>query len=140
MAKIYFAGPLFTWGEREQNKRIVAALRSLGHEVFLPQESEQVNSTSHEIFQSDVSGLDWSDTYVGCMDGPDPDSGTCFEAGAIWQRKPMILYQTDIRDETPFGPYNLMLHQAADATLDCKWMEPERIARAIDAAIRAVAP
>jgi nucleoside 2-deoxyribosyltransferase len=48
------------------------------------------------------------------MDGPDPDSGTCWECGSVWRRKPVILYRTDIRSVSdPFGPCNLMLHQAA---------------------------
>jgi len=31
------------------------------------------------------------------MDGPDPDSGTCWECGSVWGRKPVVLYRTDIR-------------------------------------------
>ena len=79
--KIYFAGPLFTWGEREQNRQIVDALRLKGHEVFLPQESEQKNVTAKAIFDSDMAGLVWSNVVVACMDQVDPDSGTCFEVG-----------------------------------------------------------
>lgn len=142
MAKIYFAGPLFTWGEREQNRIIVKELRRLGHTVFLPQEQEQKEASSGAIFWSDMNGLYASDVLVGCMDQVDPDSGTCFEVGAFYKsRGPIILYRTDIREEgKPLGPYNLMLHQAADAVLDCKWMEPERIAAGIDAAIKRVTP
>jgi len=45
---------LFSTAEREFNARIVAGLRSLGHEVFLPQETEQREMSPRDIFASDV--------------------------------------------------------------------------------------
>jgi hypothetical protein len=55
-----------------------------------------------------VQGIDWCEVIVACMDGPDPDSGTCWECGSVWRRKPVILYRTDIRSEPdPFGPYKV---------------------------------
>ena len=38
--RIYLAGPLFTTAERDFNAALAAGLRALGHEVWLPQESE----------------------------------------------------------------------------------------------------
>jgi nucleoside 2-deoxyribosyltransferase len=137
--KIYFAGPLFTYGERAQNKAIVECLRALGHVVFLPQETEQKEGTAASIFKGDMDGLDWSEITVGCMDNPDPDSGTCFEVGYTYGKKPIILYRTDIRQEAaPLGPYNLMLTQAADAVLNLQWHAPAAIALAIHEAIIAL--
>ena len=136
MSKIYFAGPLFTWGEREQNRQVAAGLRARGHEVFVPQETEQQNATARGIFKGDIAGIDWSELVVACMDGADPDSGTCFEAGYVYQVKPIILYRTDIREEkAPLGPYNLMLHAAANEVLNLQWQEPDIIAGSIDGAI-----
>lgn len=137
MAKIYFAGPLFTWGEREQNRAITVFLRNMGHEVFLPQEHEQKNATAVGIFDADINGLEWSEVVVACMDGADPDSGTCFEVGYAYNSpRPIILYRTDIREEgPPLGPYNLMLHARADAVLSCQWKDPLQIAETIDTAI-----
>jgi nucleoside 2-deoxyribosyltransferase len=137
MSKLYFAGPLFTWGEREQNKQVAEELRRRGHEVFVPQEQEQKAATARAIFRADISGIAWSEIVVACMDGADPDSGTCFEAGYVYQVKPLILYRTDIREEKePLGPYNLMLHEAADAVLNLQWLEPRAIGETIDGAIR----
>ena len=65
------------------------------------------------------------------MDGPDPDSGTCWECGSVHKRKPVILYRTDIRSEEPFGPFNLMLHRSAAASLDCRWDSVAAIASKI---------
>jgi nucleoside 2-deoxyribosyltransferase len=137
--KIYFAGPLFTTAERDFNAEVVRILRELGHEVFLPQEQEQRDATSRQIFESDVNGIEWCEAIVANMDGADPDSGTCFEVGHAWRDKLSVLYRTDIRDEgPPFGPYNLMLHQAANAVINCKWKSTAEIAVAIDSMLRAL--
>jgi nucleoside 2-deoxyribosyltransferase len=81
--KIYLAGPLFTTAEREFNASLARALRACGHELFVPQESEQGRMTATEIFLSNVRGIDWADVVVANMDGPDPDSGTSWE---LWLR------------------------------------------------------
>jgi nucleoside 2-deoxyribosyltransferase len=137
--KIYFAGPLFTAAERDFNAAVVEHLRLYGHGVFLPQESEQkMLVTARDIFFNDVRGIDWADVVVANMDQPDPDSGTCWECGyAYGKQKPILLYRTDIREEkAPFGPYNLMLHQAANAVINLQWKSVDQIAEAIDAALR----
>jgi nucleoside 2-deoxyribosyltransferase len=84
--KIYFAGPLFTAAELDFNARVTELLRRAGHEVFLPQECEQRSKTAKEIFNDDVAGLDWADVVVANMDGPDPDSGTCWECGYAYKK------------------------------------------------------
>ena len=132
---LYFAAPLFTTAERDFNATVVAGLRKMGHEVFLPQEQEQREATARTIFLSDVRGVDWADIVVA--NGADPDSGTCWEAGYAYNKKPVILYRTDIREERePFGPYNLMLHQSATKVLNCKWDSAAAITFKIDAAIK----
>ena len=135
--KIYFAGPLFTTAERDFNAAVVATLRLFGHEVFLPQEQEQRDATSDTIFKSDVDGIKWCEAIVANMDGADPDSGTCFEVGEAWRTKLTVLYRTDIREEgPPFGPYNLMLHRAANTVINLQWKSADEIANAIDLALR----
>ena len=134
--RLYFAAPLFTTAERDFNATVVAGLRKMGHEVFLPQEQEQRGATPNKIFQGDVNGINWADIVVANMDGADPDSGTCWECGYANGKKPVILYRTDIREEKPpLGPYNLMMHQAATRVLDCKWMTCSAIVFQIDGAI-----
>lgn len=137
--RLYFAGPLFTTAERDFNAEVVRILRLFGHEVFLPQEQEQREATSNTIFKSDVGGINWCEAIVANMDGADPDSGTCFEVGEAWRDKLSVLYRTDIREErAPFGPYNLMLHQAANTVINLQWKSTAQIAEAIDAALRAL--
>jgi len=138
--KIYFAGPLFTTAERDFNRTVVALLRERGYEVFLPQEQEQVEMTARQIFEGDCKGIVSSDVVVANMDGTDPDSGTCWECGAAFQaKKPVILYRTDIRQESePLGPYNLMLHQAADVVLDCRWKSCAEVVSMLDTALNSI--
>ena len=85
--KIYLAGPLFSTAERDFNAQLAKRLREKGHEVWLPQESEQLSMTPREIFEEDVRGLDWSEVVVANMDGPDPDLGTCWECGYAYGKK-----------------------------------------------------
>lgn len=100
--RLYLAGPLFTFGERHQNKMLAEHLRSFGYELFVPQETEDnlrhTKPTANGIFKSDVAGVDWADVLVACIDGPDPDSGTAWELGYAYAKgKPSVLYRTDFR-------------------------------------------
>jgi nucleoside 2-deoxyribosyltransferase len=113
--KIYLAGPLFTTAEREFNVRLAARLREAGHEVFLPQEIDDPQGPARAIFEADVAAIDAADVVVANMDGPDPDSGTCWECGYAYGKKPVVLVRTDVRagDAPGHAPYNLMLTESA---------------------------
>lgn len=130
--KIYLAGPLFTWGERQQNILMAAKLRLLGHEVFVPQETEQREMSARSIFKSDVDGMDWAEVCVACMDGPDPDSGTCFELGYMYaQKKPSVLYRSDFRAACGEGlgcMVNLMMAVPAMKEIHVGFVAPEFLA------------
>jgi len=117
--KLYFAGPLFTTPERTWNAEVTAALRAAGHEIFLPQEQEP-GKDGPGIFATDVGGIDWADGLVAIMDGPDPDSGTCWEVGyAYGVGKPIVLVRTDLRAMAgPAGDYNPMLTESATTRID----------------------
>jgi nucleoside 2-deoxyribosyltransferase len=117
--RLYFAGPLFTLPERTWNAEVVAALRSVGHEVFLPQEKEPGLDPAG-IFATDVGGIDWADGLVAIVDGADSESGTSWEVGyAYGGRKPTVLVRTDIRDVAgKAAGYNAMLAESATIRLD----------------------
>lgn len=118
--KLYLAGPLFTTAERTFNELLAVYLEQMGHEVWLPQATEPRESTAKAIFEKDVEGLDWCDAVVACMDGPDPDSGTCWECGYAYARKiPFLAYRTDFRGAGDGGlaPFNLMLSESAAVVL-----------------------
>jgi nucleoside 2-deoxyribosyltransferase len=135
--KLYFAGPLFTGAERAWNDELAAALRDGGHEVFLPQDQERGKDAAG-IFATDVGGIDWADALVAVMDGPDPDSGTAWEVGYAYRKKPVLLVRTDIRAQAGSGgPYNPMLTQSATLRLDLPFAPLERvIAEVLDALAR----
>lgn len=139
--KIYLAGPLFSTAEREFNARLAQLLREKGHDVWLPQEIEQRSMSAKHIFDKDVEGVDWAEAVVANMDGPDPDSGTCWECGYAYGKKPVVVYRTDFRaaDEPDKAPFNLMLTESATWCLDLRFKSTEQIADAIDEVLRALA-
>ena len=118
--KIYLAGPLFTAAEREFNRGLRDFLVGFGHEVWLAQEHEPRSRSARDIFLADAQGLDASDVVVANMDGPDPDSGTCWECGYAYQKKPIVVYRTDFRraGDAADSAYNLMLTASADEVVD----------------------
>jgi nucleoside 2-deoxyribosyltransferase len=138
--KIYLAGPLFTTAERDFNFRLAQRLRQAGHEVFLPQENEQRSKTAAEIFAEDLAGIDWAEVVVANMDGSDPDSGTCWECGYAYRKKPVIVFRTDFRagDAPGKAPYNLMLTESATRRLDLAFADFDSVARAVDQALHAL--
>jgi nucleoside 2-deoxyribosyltransferase len=145
--KIYLAGPLFNIAERNFNQELTRLLRDKGHQVWLPQEFEQRTLTPGEIFAKDVEGIDWADVVLANMDGPDPDSGTCWECGYAFRKKPVVLFRTDFRAghkmrgdlpeiaEQNDRPYNLMLTEAATERLDLPYAALDRVAERIDQAL-----
>lgn len=130
--KLYFAGPLFSAAERAWNVELCAALRDGGHEVFLPQDQEP-GKRAAGIFATDVGGIDWADALVAVMDGPDPDSGTAWECGYAYGKKPIVLVRTDFRVAAgDHGtPYNPMLTESASIRLDLPFAPMSQVAGAV---------
>ncbi len=130
--RIYFAGPLFSAAERDWNATLATALRDAGHEVFLPQEQEP-GKDAPGIFATDVGGIDWADCLVAIMDGADPDSGTCWEVGYAYQKKPIVLVRTDMRRNENSGGsgYNPMLTESATVRIDAIAAPIDGVAREV---------
>jgi nucleoside 2-deoxyribosyltransferase len=113
--KIYLAGPLFSTAELAFNRELAGLLRAQGHEVFLPQEHEPRKDLPKAIFEIDLGGLDLADAVVACLDGSDPDSGTCWELGYAYAKgKLSLVYRTDFRLFKGSDPINLMMTESAD--------------------------
>ncbi len=141
--RIYLAGPLFTTPERDFNERLATVLRTLGHEVFIPQEHPASAPTGEAIFCKDLAGLDWADAVVAIMDGADPDSGTCWECGyAYATEKPVVLFRSDLRSSGDADdiPYNAMLIGAADAHIEMPLATVDEAASAIHAELVRLTP
>jgi nucleoside 2-deoxyribosyltransferase len=129
--KLYLAGPLFSAAEREFNVRLRDLLCAAGFEVWLPQEKEPREKSAAAIFRKDVEGILWCDVLVASMDGADPDSGTCWECGYAYGKKPVVLFRTDFRtgEDPKFGPYNLMLTESATACLYKPFQSVDELAK-----------
>ena len=111
---IYLAGPLFTTAEREFNEKLARSIQdNLAERVFLPQVECSQCSTPQEIFTVCKKGIDQCRIVVAVLDGPDADSGTCFEAGYAHAREiPIIGIRTDFRQRGDDGGLNLMLSRS----------------------------
>lgn len=136
--KIYLAGPLFTAAEQEFNRQLRTVLEGAGYEVWLPQEHEPRERTAQAIFREDVAGLDACDVVVANMDGPDPDSGTCWEVGYAYGKKPIMLYRTDFRQagDASNAPFNLMMSESANAVIVAPLATPAELAAKIGNALK----
>jgi len=133
--RIYFAGPLFSAAERDWNATLVAALRAAGHEVFVPQEQEPGRDAAG-IFARDVGGIDWAEGVMAIVDGADPDSGTAWEVGYAYRKKPIVLVRTDMRRTGSEGSgYNAMLAQSATIRVDAVAAPIDQVARDVLAAL-----
>jgi len=140
--KLYLAGPLFTTPERTWNEALAARLEAAGHEVYVPHLHPAAVKTSEAIFRNDLAGVDWADAVVAIMDGPDPDSGTCWECGyAYGVGKPVVLFRSDMRASGDTGdmPYNAMLLGAADAHIELPLATPEQAGDAVAEALAGLA-
>jgi nucleoside 2-deoxyribosyltransferase len=136
--RIYAAGPLFSTAECDFNKLLAEQLRLHGHEVFLPQETEfQECGDPTKIFQSDKAGIDWCQLVLANLDGPDPDSGTCWELGyGYGTNKAIICYRTDFRLFEGVDKVNLMMTESANLVIYAPKMSVQELAERIDQEIR----
>ena len=135
--KIYLAGPLFTSAEQEFNRQLRDSLEKHGHEVWLPQEHEPRERSAQAIFETDIAGLEAAEVVVANMDGPDPDSGTCWECGYAFRKKPIIVFRTDFREagDADGSPFNLMLSVSAAKMIPAPLASVEELASRIVAAL-----
>lgn len=116
--RLYWAGPLFSIGERWFNQTLAEALGALGYEVFLPQAECAGLSDPQAIFERCRAGLDRADGVVAVLDGADADSGTCWECGyAFARQRPIVVLRTDFRGSGDSGGFNAMLLGMARAVV-----------------------
>jgi len=115
---IYLAGPVFTLAERRFNEELASELERLCPtlQIFLPQrydkEFQGLPDFSRRMFDCLMKALEQCTAVVAVLDGPDADSGTCFEVGyARGQHKPVVGIRTDFRASED-GGVNLMLSNA----------------------------
>ena len=99
--RVYWANAMFSEADRAFNARCVARLRSLGYEVFLPQDSTTNQRASPEpgdIFFDDTAAILRSDVVVACLDQEGIDSGVACEVGVAFAwGVPVVGLLTDFR-------------------------------------------
>src|SRR3989344_2355446 len=118
MRTIYLAAGLFNAAERLNNLYLEKHLKLLGCNVILPQREAKryikdgrLNDRVGLVKSCELNARNLSNIYVGCVDGPDPDGGTCVEYGiAVISTNRAVVYRTDIRtDEEKEIGLNAML-------------------------------
>jgi nucleoside 2-deoxyribosyltransferase len=121
---IYLAGALFNAGERLHNLYLEKYLTELGHEVILPQRrafkffNGKTFDTKAIVADCIRFCGDKEVIYVGCIDGPDADSGTSIEyAFAIAKTGRAIVYRTDFRTAIEY-------ELGINAMFDAPWTIP----------------
>ena len=107
--RVYIAGPLFSYGEKEFNKKIDKYIHTLGFETFLPQRDGYMLAdaladakggidASNLIFNKDLDEIKRCDIVVFIMDGRVPDEGACVEIGLAYAYgKECIGFKSDTR-------------------------------------------
>ena len=105
--RVYFAGPMFSQGEKDFNLKVANVLEEFGYEVFLPQrdgiEAALLEGMSDEemvrlIFAKDESEILKSDIVFFLVDGRVPDEGGCVELGIGYaHNKRCYGFMTDTR-------------------------------------------
>jgi nucleoside 2-deoxyribosyltransferase len=135
MKQIYFAGPLFTNAEREWNEKLVTMLKNdlSNFKFWFPQEEIGTETDPKKIFNLCTNAIKDSDIILAIMDGPDPDSGTCFECGyAYGLGKTIYTVRTDFRvgGDTVTG-FNLMLTESSKVIHIENFSTTEKVAEKI---------
>lgn len=123
--RAYFAGPLFSIGELEYNRRCREEFGRYGIELVLPQDNGlgidgdrmlsdkgYAEDTVRTVADADLELLESCDILIFNMDGRVPDEGACFELGYAYGRH-MRCYglQTDVR-RAEYGINNMMIERA----------------------------
>ena len=103
--EIYLAGGVFSLAERFHNAKLGAILAELyRYKVILPQKRATLFMKDGVLLHEDIAEdcllqcVGSKRIFVGCIDGPDADSGTAFECReAVVKTGRAIVYRTDIR-------------------------------------------
>lgn len=123
---LYYAGPLFTDAERAWNAANALRLRARFPEieVLMPQEfcaafdAPPGQKPDHRgIYAACIAQLERATAVLAVLDGPDADSGTCFEIGfAVARGIPVVGLRTDWRPAED-GAANCMLTRSCHSVV-----------------------
>lgn len=93
MKKIYLASPFFNEEELAIYRKVIKSLRSVGYDVYVPQEHDIPNAWdmpnnewASKVFSEDVVAINECDVVMVLNHGMYSDSGTAWEAGYAFGR------------------------------------------------------
>ncbi|NET34339.1 MAG: nucleoside 2-deoxyribosyltransferase [Cyanothece sp. SIO1E1] len=125
---IYLAGPLFTQAEVAFNATLTAGLNSAGYRIYLPQQECAGITDPEALFHRCIQGLEGASLVLVVLDGPDADSGSCFEVGYAYAKGLKIIgLRTDFRGSGEHMGINLMLTNSCSHLLLTTLKLPEEL-------------
>lgn len=122
MKKIYLASPFFNNSELARYNWVIAQLRGVGYEVYVPQEHEIENAweLSNEdwaraVYLADIKALREADVVMVLNFGMYSDSGTAWEAGYAYGLDKEVVH---ILCGGENATYSLMMINGNDKVVD----------------------
>lgn len=120
--KIYLASPFFNNEELSVYRSVIRQLRTVGHEVYVPQEHsiegawEMSNANwARAVYREDINAIDDCECVMVLNFGMYSDSGTAWEAGyAMALRK----YTIQVLCGGDNATYSLMMINGCDGVVD----------------------
>lgn len=116
--QVYIAGPFFNPVQLERIRKIETMFEVNRIRFFSPRleapilqslTKEQRMAMAHDVFQSNVSGIDCCDVLFANVD--EMDAGTIWEMGYAYKRKPIVTWSIDN------AKTNVMLSQSTETHL-----------------------
>lgn len=120
--KIYLASPFFNKVELDIYREVISSLRTMGHEVYVPQEhsikdgwSMSNSSWARAVYREDIRAIDECECVMILNFGMYSDSGTAWEAGyACALRK----YTVQVLCGCDNATYSLMMINGCDKVIN----------------------
>jgi nucleoside 2-deoxyribosyltransferase len=116
--KIYLASPFFNEAELEVYRQVIADLRRVGHEVYVPREHVIVDAWSlsnqewaRQVFVEDCYAIDDCQVVMVLNFGMYSDSGTAWEAGYAFAKGKQVIHVLCGGDN---ATYSLMMINGCD--------------------------
>ena len=120
--RIYLASPFFNKVELDIYREVIRSLRTMGHEVYVPQEhsikdgwSMPNGSWARAVYREDIRAIDECECVMILNFGMYSDSGTAWEAGYAYALRK---YTVQVLCGCDNATYSLMMINGCDKVIN----------------------
>ena len=120
--RIYLASPFFNKVELDTYREVIRSLRTMGHEVYVPQEhsikdgwSMPNSSWARAVYREDIRAIDECECVMILNFGMYSDSGTAWEAGYAYALRK---YTVQVLCGCDNATYSLMMINGCDKVIN----------------------